>query len=93
MVCDIDDFILNQYIGVGNYDKIIEFLYFEPYDERQIAEFRKKYSDYMAIPSREDEDSKSSFYRKMHNDCTKHKLFLTKMHNIFEMLCIFQSSG
>ena len=43
----------------------------------------------MVISSMEDEDSKSSFYRKMHNDCAKHKLFLTKMHNIFEMLCIF----
>ena len=66
--------ILNKYIGVGNYDdyrieyrlprrfidlnKIIDFLYYEPYDEIQIAEFRKKYSDYMTIPTREDEEAK-----------------------------------
>ena len=80
MVCDIDDAILNQYIGVGNYDdyrieyrlprkfidldKIIEFLYFEPYDEIQIAEFRKKYSDYMTIPTREDEEAKRLMLKK-----------------------------
>ena len=80
MVCDIDEDILNQYIGVGNYDdyrieyrlprrfidldKIIEFLYFEPYDEIQIADFRKKYSDYMVIPSREDEEAKKLMFKK-----------------------------
>lgn len=72
--------ILNKYIGVGNYDdyrieyrlprrfidlnKIIDFLYYEPYDEIQIAEFRKKYSDYMTIPTREDEEAKRLMLKK-----------------------------
>lgn len=62
MVCDIKEEILNQYIGVGNYgdyrieyrlprvyitpDEIKEFLYFEPYTESQMLEFRKKYESY-----------------------------------------------
>ena len=80
MVCDIDDFILNQYVGIGNYDdyrieyrlprrfiesdKIIEFLYYEPYDETQIAEFKKKYRDYMVIPAKEEEEAMQLIRRK-----------------------------
>ena len=80
MLCDIDEAVLKQYIGVGNYDdyrieyrlprrfinldKIIEFLYFEPYDEVQIAEFRKKYGDYMEIPLKEDEEAKRLMLKK-----------------------------
>lgn len=80
MVCDITEEILNKYIGVGNYDdyrieyrlprrfidlnKIIDFLYYEPCDEMQIAEFRKKYSDYMTIPTREDEEAKRLMLKK-----------------------------
>ena len=79
MVCDIDEAVLNQYIGVGNYDdyrieyrlprrfidldKIIEFLYYELYDEGQMAEFKKKYSDYLVIPSNEDEEAKKLMLR------------------------------
>lgn len=70
MVCNIDEEILNNYIGVGNYDdyrieyrlprrfitpdKIGEFLFFEPYDDEQILEFRKKYNDYLDINPEED---------------------------------------
>ena len=70
MVCDIEEEILNQYIGVGNYgdyrieyrlprvyitpDKIKEFLYFEPYTESQMLEFRKKYESYYMSDVSED---------------------------------------
>ena len=30
----------------------------------QIADFRKKYSDYMVIPSREDEEAKKLMFKK-----------------------------
>ena len=64
MVCDIEEEIINKYIGVGKYrdyrieyrlprvyitpDKIKEFLYFEPYTESQMAEFRERYKEYYA---------------------------------------------
>ncbi len=80
MVCDIEDTILNQYIGVGNYDdyrieyrlprrfidldKIIEFLYFEPYDQEQIENFKEKYKDFMAISPKEEEEAKKLMLHK-----------------------------
>lgn len=74
MVCDLDEDILNNYIGVGNYDdyrieyrlprrfitsdSIKEFLFFEPYDDEQMACFRKKYNEYYDVKADEDEVAK-----------------------------------
>ena len=71
MVCDIEEDILNEYIGVGNYidyriefrlprkfispDKIKEFLFFEPYDDIQMRQFKDMYEDKYYPPSEEDE--------------------------------------
>ena len=80
MVCDIEENILNNYIGVGNYDdyrieyrlprkfitpdKILDFLFFEPYDEEQILEFKRKYAEYMDIKPTEDEEAKQLILEK-----------------------------
>lgn len=74
MVCDIPEVVLDNYIGVGNYDDyrieyrvprvyitpdtIKEFLYFEPYDDDQILEFQKRYEDSFFISPTEDEKAK-----------------------------------
>lgn len=74
IICDIEEKILNDYIGVGNYvdyrieyrlprifitpNKIKDILYFEPYDESQMVEFQKKYETYYDIAPNEDEMAK-----------------------------------
>lgn len=82
MVCDIDENILNNYIGVGNYcdgdyrieyrlprrfitsEMIKEFLFFEPCDEKQMAEFHEKYKDYYSVKPEEKENAKKLIYQK-----------------------------
>lgn len=80
MVCNIDENILNQYIGVGNYidyrieyrlprrfinsDNIIEFLYFEPYNRDQMKLFEEKYPSLYYIDKKEDENAKKLIRQK-----------------------------
>lgn len=80
IVCDIEERILNNYIGVGNYvdyrieyrlprafitpNKIKDVLYFEPYDENQMTKFRKKYKDYYDVAPDEDEMAKKLIQEK-----------------------------
>lgn len=80
MVCDIEENILNQYIGVGNYgdyrveyrlpraiitpDKIKEVLFFEPYNKSQMEEFKKKYSTYYFIDKEEDTKARNLMLEK-----------------------------
>ena len=80
MICDIEEDILNKYVGVGNYDdyrieyrlprkfviskNIIDFLYFEPYDDQQMANFKKKYADLYEIPPEEDKKAKTLILEK-----------------------------
>lgn len=83
MVCNIDENILNQYIGVGNYidyrieyrlprrfinsDNIIEFLYFEPYNRDQMKLFEEKYTSLYYIDKKEDENAKKLIRQKNYN--------------------------
>lgn len=82
MVCDVDENILNDYIGVGDYcdgdyrieyrlprkfitsEIIKEFLFYEPYDEKQVKEFYEKYKDYYSIKPEERENAKKLIYQK-----------------------------
>lgn len=83
MICDIEEDVLNQYVGVGNYDdyrieyrlprkfvtskNIVDFLYFEPYDDQQMANFKKKYADLYEIPPEEDKKAKTLILEKNYN--------------------------
>lgn len=74
IVCDIAKEILENYIGVGNYDDyrieyrlprvyvtpdtIKDVLYFEPYDEEQLLEIRQKYKDYFYVDPAENQKAK-----------------------------------
>lgn len=74
IVCDISEEILKDYIGVGNYDdyrieyrlprifvtpnSIKDVLFFEPYDEKQLIEIKRKYKDYFYVDPAEDKKAK-----------------------------------
>ena len=101
MICDIEENILNQYVGVGNYDdyrieyrlprkfviskNIIDFLYFEPYDDQQMANFKKKYADLYEIPPEEDKKAKTLILEKNYNlmEIESGNKFLCSMTNCF----------
>ena len=74
MACDIDEEILKRYSGIGGYDKlmieyrlpriyiksdnILDFIYFEPFDDETIDLLISKYEDNIYISSEEEEKAK-----------------------------------
>lgn len=71
MACDIDEEILKRYSGIGGYDKlmieyrlprmyiksdnILDFIYFEPFDDETMSLLLSKYEDNIYISSEEEE--------------------------------------
>lgn len=80
MVCNLSENILDNYVGVGDYDdyrieyrlprafvtpdKIRDFLYFEPYNPEQMETFKKLYADYYMIKPDEDEKARKLMLEK-----------------------------
>ena len=80
VIFDIEEEILNQYIGVGKYERyrieyklprkfimpenIIDVLFFEPYDTEQMDEFERKYQNYYWIKLDEDENARKLILEK-----------------------------